>query len=153
MKLLLIGLFTGVLIASAMPVSKERVAPWRSVSFTAELPAPYGESRVTITRVGIEPDSRIKSISISLKGQVIAIPESLFSDLPKPQLHTAHLTSEIGGGREPDGVYINLLYGDRALNGKGDYPLAQLILWDGKISRRSIRKQTSRTSWDYGDKP
>jgi hypothetical protein len=153
MKLLLVGLIVGVIIASAMPVSRERVAPWRSVSFTAELPAPYGECRVAITRAGVEPDSRIEAISITLKGQVIAVPVSLFSDLPKPQLHTAHLTSEIGGGREQDGVYINFLYGDKALNGKGDYPLAQLILWDGKISGRSIRKQTSRSSWDYGGKP
>ena len=97
MKLLLVGLIMGVLVASAMPVSRERVAPWRSVSFTAELPAPYGESRVAISRAGVEPDSRIESISITLKGQEIAIPASLFADLPRPQLHTAHLTSEIGG--------------------------------------------------------
>src|SRR5688572_4935120 len=114
MKSLALGLFIGILLATATPLSKERIAPWRSVSFVAGLPAPYGESRVSITRAGSEPDSRIKSITISLKGKDIAIPDSLFSDLPKPQLNTAHLTSEIGG-HDRDGVYINFQYGERAL--------------------------------------
>jgi hypothetical protein len=133
-----------------MPVFQERVAPWRAVSFVAQLPAPYGESRVTMTRAGIEPDSRIKSISITLKGEEIAVTQSLFSDLPEPQLDSASLTSEIGGRRERDGIYINFQYGDRALRGKGEYPV---ILWDSKVDGRSIRKQTSPSSWVYVDRP
>lgn len=151
MKTLGLGLLVGFLISTTAPVSKERIAQWRSVSFVAELPAPYGESRVSITREGSEADSRIKSITISLKGKELVIPEAFFSDLPSPQLNTARLTSEIGG--EHDGVYINFLYGEKALNGKGEYPTAQIIIWDGKIHARSIRKQTSLKSWDYDDKP
>lgn len=151
MKSLGLGLIIGILVSTTAPVSKERIAQWRSVSFVSELPAPYGDSRVSINREGSEVDSRIKSMTISLKGKELVIPETLFSDLPKPQLNTAQLTSEIGG--EHDGVYIKFLYGDKALHGKGEYPVAQIIIWDGKINGRSIRKQTSLTSWNYDDKP
>ena len=151
MKLLALGLFFGLLISTVASPSKELVAQWRSVSFVVELPAPYGDSRVSITRAGTEFDSRIKSMTISLKGKDIAIPASLFSDLPKPQLNM-HVTSEIGGPHK-DGVYINIVYGDKALNGTGEYPIAKIILWDGKVDGRSIRKQTSLTSWQYDDRP
>lgn len=152
MKSIALGLFFGILIVAGSPVSKERFAPWRSVSFVAELPSPYGQSRVSIIRDGTETDSRIESITISLKGKDITVPKPLFADLPKPQLTTVYLSSEIGG-RGKDGVYINFRYGDKALNGKGEYALAQIILWDSKISGRSIRKQTSLTTWNYDDKP
>ena len=152
MKLLALGLFFGLLISTVASPSKERIAQWRSVSFVVELPAPYGDSRVSITRDGTERYSRIKSITLSLKGKDIVIPTSLYSDLPNPQINTAHVTSEIGGPGG-DGVYLNLMFGDKALAGKGEYPLAQIILSDGKVNGRSIRKQTSLTSWSYDDRP
>lgn len=152
MKSIGLGLLVGILMSTNAPVSQERIAQWRSVSFVAELPAPYAEARVSISRAGSEVESRIKSITITLKGNDIVIPESLFSDLPKPQLNSAYLTSEIGGP-DRDGVYINFWYGEKALHGKGEFPLAQIILWDGKVGGRSIRKQTSLTSWNYDDKP
>jgi len=152
MKSIALGLFVGILIVAGTPVSKERIAPWRSVSFVADLPTPYGPSLVSITRDGTEIDSRIASITISLKGKDIVVPKSLFADLPKPQLNTAHLTSEIGG-RGQDGVYINIQYGDKALKGKGEYPLAQITLSDSKVDGRSVRKQTSLTTWNCDDRP
>jgi len=141
MKVLTICVLTLFLTASPTLASRGYPVPWRSVSFAAELPAPYGEAQVTIQRSGTSRDSRISSITIRLRGEDIEVPKELFVDLPAPRIDTAHLIYTLGT-ESGDFIWLYISYGE--MNRHGELPAVAITLLNGKLDGRSIRMPKPR---------
>ncbi|MBN1384145.1 MAG: hypothetical protein JW983_04595 [Elusimicrobia bacterium] len=141
-----------ICVVSIIFARQERIALWKAVSLTAELPKPHGNAQLKIETTGDWGKLQISSMKLILEDdeEEIIIPKKAFEDLLNPQLNSVQIRSAIGYDQKFY-IYIYFEYGDKALKGKGEFPSVSISICEGKVLERSIKRQLEINQWKHDD--
>src|SRR5437867_2151752 len=137
MKLLVLTFAVVCLACGAAFASEEEVVPLHKVSLAGDAGKPFGEVRATIETTRDREDRRIKSITLTVDGKEVPIPEEQFRDLKNPLLNTAQFRTETG--RDNQGPLLYLTF-QLAKPGAASYPRVYIRFQNGKVLERRIHE-------------
>jgi hypothetical protein len=143
LRLLSVLVLTAVSVNVALG-SEEWMAHTHKVSIWADAGQHFGEVSATLQTTGAQPNHRIKSITLTVRGKKIVVPQASFKNLRRPQISTATFRTDAGGSRrgEKDSgspwLYLVFRLENPRAKSASDYSNVYIRFRDGKLQTTQV---------------
>jgi hypothetical protein len=139
-----------LLAARPAAASEEEIHAWRRVTVTVTA-GDFGDVEVT-AEAAPPPQSRLKSVGLTVKGKKLVVPAAALKDAPAIRLETLAVHSERGYDQHP-WLYVVIKVA------KGGLPAGAVDGWlyfavqDGKLRHRALKTRDAKGQYKFDQKP
>lgn len=137
-----------IVMGARARVSEEEIHPWRKVSVTVEAGQGFGTVQVTCTA----KQSKLSSISVSIRNRKVSVPARAVKGLPDIELSSLAVHSEVGYGPKP-WLYVVLQVPSSKLPAGITNQWVYFKFQGGKFKGKSIKSRTKANQYKFKEMP